>query len=49
MYCTCPLYTAGWYILLGIVLSVVYVPVLHVRNIQPGDIPVVTEYPAIKE
>ena len=42
---TCSLNAAWWYPLLGIILCVVHVSVLHVGNVQPGHITIVTEYP----
>ena len=43
--CTCSLDAAGGYVLLRVELSVIYIAVLHVRDIQPRDVSIVTKYP----
>merc|ERR1719350_311990 len=39
----CSLHTARWDPVLRVILSVVQVPILHVRNVQPGNVAVVPE------
>ena len=43
--CTCSLNAAGGYVLLRVELGVIDIAVLHVRDIQPRDVSIVTKYP----